>query len=84
MRKKVVEAGDKNRRCKGGRGPGNRGNERSKLCYPKKRMFKRRMSQKTDVQKADVQKDELPFAAEDSPKVAADDPALQAFLKGLM
>lgn len=44
--------------------------------------------QKTDVQEAGPQeagvpKDELPFAADESPKVASDDPALQAFLKGL-
>lgn len=42
----------------------------------------------TDVQEIDSQdtgvpKDELPFAADELPKVASDDPALQAFLKGL-
>ena len=50
--------------------------------------IKKSDAQKTDAQESDspdvgVPKDELPFAADESPKVASDDPALQAFLKGL-
>lgn len=71
--KKVVEAGDKIGGAREVAALETEGTNGPSCVVPK-----------TDVQKADVQKDELPFAAEDSPKVAADDPALQAFLKGLM
>ncbi len=76
--KKVVEAGDKIGGAREVAALETEGTNGPSCVVPKTDV------QKADVPKTDVQKDELPFAAEDSPKVAADDPALQAFLKGLM